>query len=773
MPTLGKVLPVRIITPPLVTVSVQFVVEDPRGATVPVQLFHVPTTDQHHLADWFPVGATFGVKEPLFRSLADGSYYLRIETPRDFIRLWPSSPVLANVHFPPQTAHWLDSVMAAGGPLALKEAGDKAFTQRRYVRAKEAYEFALDAVRDRHHPDEHEHEGRDRERAQLVIKIYANLSQTLLYLELPELARRAAHSGLVALAEQSESEYEPLSSRSALFVKLAYREALALYRLGQYDRALVLCERIRAPGSTDSNLNLLGDDVPALLARIRLRILETEQGPSDETLRSLWTSSVVKRNARRPPPPPPLDLADWVDSSAIEIVPVPGKGLGLVARKPLKRGHLVLCCKPLAYAGGGGGGSGGSGGSGVHGGNRKEEEEESKKRRLRYTVGVNLWTRSEDPWAVREVVSQVLWRAALDEGEGSSLAGGADDEGGWRKAVAPLWAGKEDTDGDLARGGDGDRASSSSAGDALAPSRVEAVVTFNGFHLEQVTASSAAVDSPDPGPSCSTSSSSDEDGELFHAPTALYPSFPSALNHSCLSNCTYTFLSSVFLLRVRVDIAAGQELVDSYVDASAPLEAREHKLGNAHGFTCECAICAEERRVGVEVRQRRAELGRRAEAEANSIHEGEAAGRLRRTVAELEATYSETTRIRPAMYTPLRLLSQALQALGPASAGPDPSNLDPEMDAIANELRALEALGARFAGPRGAEELVEPPRLRDMDGVMSALWIAKEWQRRGKPEQCRHWISLARSIEAGQAGEALFELRYGDWARKNGLDLGR
>ena len=39
------------------------------------------------------------------------------------------------------------------------------------------------------------------------------------------------------------------------------------------------------------------------------------------------------------------------------------------------------------------------------------------------------------------------------------------------------------------------------------------------------------------------------------------------------------------------------------------------------------------------------------------------------------------------------------------------------------------------------------------------------------PAPHRHWISLARSIEAGQAGEELFDLRYGEWARKHGLDL--
>lgn len=58
----GKLLPVRIVSQPLRTVSVQFVVEDARGNPVPVQLFHVPTTliSQEQLQDWFPIGAVFG-----------------------------------------------------------------------------------------------------------------------------------------------------------------------------------------------------------------------------------------------------------------------------------------------------------------------------------------------------------------------------------------------------------------------------------------------------------------------------------------------------------------------------------------------------------------------------------------------------------------------------------------------------------------------------------------------------------------------------------------
>lgn len=671
----------------------------------------------------------------------------------------------------------------------MKTAGDRAFAHRRYVRAKEAYELALEALGDDDGDGNDDSHDDGQERRLLRVKIYANLAQTLLHLDLPELAHRTARRGRLlvplplplvdvdaatldsSVTRSSAGRHRgdadcrgvpppaaPRGQPTSLFIKLAYREALGLYHLGRYERALVACERIfhahaHAHAAKDAVADLNLGDAPALLERIRLRLSATRHGPpSAETLRSWWTRTgdQTDRNLG-----PPVDAADWVDSSAIEIAPVPGKGLGLVARRPLRRGQLLLCCKPIAYAGGQG-----------YGG---EEERDGERQRLRYTVGVNLWTRSEDPWAVREVASQVLWRAALEREEGGSsspLFQEEGDGGGLREAIAPLWAGDE---GDRRRAqSSSSKSASASTENVVAPSRVEAVVTFNGFHLEQVTASATAAPS-----------SSDEADALFHAPTALYPAFPSALNHSCLSNCTYTFLSSLFLLRVRVDLPVGAELVDSYVDASEPLDQRERKIVAAHGFRCECPLCEEERQVGPEVRQRRGQLVRHAEAEAAAEGNQEAGAdpaaqrrkvdRLQRIVAELDATYGPAARIRPALYTPLRILSQALalattttttRTSTPSSSHPRPvtdpdpdrdpnpdldRDLDPAADAIANELRALHALGARFTGPRGAEELVEPPRVRDMDGVMSALWIAAEWQRRRNPGHCRcafHFLSV-------------------------------
>ncbi|GAA5982653.1 hypothetical protein JCM10908_006734 [Rhodotorula pacifica] len=707
-PTTGKILPVRIITLPLRTTSVQFVVEDPKGNAVAVQILHVPTSiEAQELADWFPIGGVFGIKEPLFRSVRDGSYYIRLETPYDFIRLFPRSPLLADVRFPastPAVSHWLDERNRSS--LWLKEQGDKAFAGKRFVRAKEAYEQALDGL---------EEQASDRSTLsdkELRMKVYANLSQTFFRLEMPELARRAAAGGLmVHSSPATDTPVGYCAPDLPLFVKLTYRSALGWYRTGQYEQARTACLQVQ-------NADPENVEAPALLERIKLRQFEAKHGSSAETLRALWSSSVdmLSRNRRVPSSPP--DIANWIDYSALSIAPIPVKGNGLVARRPIKRGQLLMCCKPLAGAGG------------------------TRIGQLRYTAGVNLWTRSEDPWAVGEVVSEILWRASLEGEVASEL----------QSKMAPLWAGEEfGRCGDLSKGDV----------NSLSPSKVEGAVTFNGFHLEEVTASTVLH----PGFSDGSRTATDTDADdLFHAPTALYPEYPSALNHSCLSNCTYTFLSSIFLLRARVDIPEGEELVDSYVDAADPLEVREGRLA-AHGFRCGCALCEEERGVGEEVRRRRSELVRQAEETTSPSLRN--VDQLRQIVAELEATYAETTSIRPALYTPLRLLSQALSS----SSSPTDAGAGAGQEAIANELKALQSLGARFEGSLGAEELLQPPRVRDMDGVMSALWIAKEWRRIGRSEAYRHWISLARTIEAGQAGEELFELRYSVWARKNGLDL--
>lgn len=567
---------------------------------------------------------------------------MRVEHPADLVRLYPSSPILRDVSFQSSVRHPCDGKSVD----ELKTAGNKAFKEGRYATANEAYERALDTLTSSSDPGP----------PSLAATLYSNIAFTLLRLAFPASALRAADAGLALLADTPS---EPLR------VKLLYRSALALYALERYLEALSRLDALLEADPASS-------DATALQNRCRARLVEQQSGPSASTLCSLFLTTRKTLAAKDPISTP--DIADWVDTLAVNIRSLPGRGNGLVALRPIKRGELLMCFKPLAWAGR-------VGSAAMRGGEG----------RLRYTAGLNLWTEQQDPWGIVECVNEVLWRVGVEGKDGRE----------WNE-IGEVWAGDE-----LGR---------ARADPDDLPSRIEGIVTFNGFHLEDVASPSDA--------------DGDAEVDLFHAPTALYPRYPSTLNHSCVPNVSYTFLSTLFLLRARTDIEQGAELVDSYVDAAEDLDGRERKM-RGHGFACSCELCEEERSVGIEVRRQRQDLIEQAKAVGEEdVTDLGVQKRLAALVSQLEATYSSspTPRLRPALYVPLRLLSQSFALSSPSQGS---------LESIRAELCALAALGARFEGEEGEEKMLAPPLVRDMDGVLSALWVAREWKRLGSGDKSR------------------------------------
>ncbi|BGP43797.1 hypothetical protein JCM10449v2_007854 [Rhodotorula kratochvilovae] len=693
----GCILLVRVVVGPVRTGAVQLVVEDPAGRVAPLSLYHVPARfTQKEIEELWPVGAVFGVKEPLLRTLRAG-YHIRVDSPADLVRLFPSSPHLHNVSFPRSPTHPLDGKPVA----ALKEAGNAAFKRGRWIAAKEGYQWALSEV-----------EGDDGEEARaLRAAVLSNLALTNLKLSYPRSARRAAQEGLDLLP--SSPPPSSISAPDPLCAKLLYRLALSLFALECYAACLATLEPLIATPTPDAL-------AASLASRARASALQAAHGPSPRTLRALFTS----------PPPPALEFADFL-SPLVGIRPLPGRGHGLIALAPIPRGTLLAAVKPLAAAGGARAAEGG---------------------RTQFNAGVNLWTRGMDPWAMGEVGAEMLWRESVDGDEG---------------ALAELWAGEE-----LGRASE--REGEAAHGAVADASRAEGVVTFNAFHVEDLAAPSAL-----PGAAQDAATAAEEEEEEgFHARVALYPPFPSALNHSCVPTASYTFLRGVFLLRARVDLAPGTELTDSYVDAAEPLEGRERKLA-PHGFVCQCALCVEERAAGRVKRAERARLAHELEAGVLADPEAEVV-RLRGLKPAMEGTYAPLTAqeraegaVRPALYPPARALAARLVAL-PGGAGDAHRR-----EAIGVEIEALRALGAVLEPAEGAEggerwerpRMVHPPRVGDTNAVLSALFVARVWKELGREEASRHWIALARAIEAGQGGVELFALRFGPWARRQGLDL--
>ncbi|GAA5927278.1 hypothetical protein JCM3775_002502 [Rhodotorula graminis] len=746
-PARERILVVRNLVAPVRTAAVQLVVEDCTGRAVPLSIYHVPARyDQRELKELWPVGALYGIKEPLLRSLRSG-FHVRVDSPADVVRLFPSSPLVQHLPspFPRSPAHALDGK----GVSALKDAGNVAFKAGRWIRAREAYEWSLAAL---------ERGGGTGASAEdeLGATVRSNLALVYLKLDFPAAARHVAERALHLVPPPIGVDEPP----SPLRAKLVYRLALAHYALEAY------------PPCLDALAPLLAlippDPLAAALAeRAHARTVEAAQGPSPATLRALFraASSTTTGGASSSVVAPP-DVADYA-SPLIGVRPSPtdpSRGRALVALAPIPRGMLVACLKPVVLGGG---------------------PAAARAGRTAYCAGVNLWTKAVEPWGVGECAAELLWRA----GEGGR---GEEEEGGERQgsderareATRELWAGEE-----LGRGSE--RALEGVAADA---SRAEGAVTFNAFSVEDLASSL-----PGARPSASTANpdldhrpDDPDDAEGFHSLTALYPPLASALNHSCLPTASYTFLGTLFLLRTRVDLAEGDELTDSYADATDPLDVRASKLA-PHGFVCACALCGEERGAGERTRREREGLVRRLDEEEERGREGRAElERVRGIKRALEGTYKrggggkeggdERARVRPPLYSAARLLAQRLVD---SPGGATPAQL---REAVETEVEALRALGAEFepgegggggTGKKKAEEgarweaarMARPPLVGDTNAVLSALFIARVWRNLGRDEGTRHWIALAREIEAGQAGVELFELRYGPFARRYGLDL--
>ena len=77
------------------------------------------------------------------------------------------------------------------------------------------------------------------------------------------------------------------------------------------------------------------------------------------------------------------------------------------------------------------------------------------------------------------------------------------------------------------------------------------------------------------------------------------------LNHSCAPNCSLSYSLTdggvagspgdrchVQTIRALVDIAAGEELLHSYVEIATPYSERSRNLTDAYGFECRCKLCA-------------------------------------------------------------------------------------------------------------------------------------------------------------------------------------
>lgn len=70
----------------------------------------------------------------------------------------------------------------------------------------------------------------------------------------------------------------------------------------------------------------------------------------------------------------------------------------------------------------------------------------------------------------------------------------------------------------------------------------------------------------------------------------IYP-LAAMLNHSCVSNATRTYCNELMIVHASKNIAAGSEIVWSYIPPTQPFADRRRALKARHGFICKCEKC--------------------------------------------------------------------------------------------------------------------------------------------------------------------------------------
>ena len=161
------------------------------------------------------------IKEPLLRESASG-FLVRVDSPPDLVRLYPSSPLLCSIR-------WVPPPRGAPKPVSAlqnKELGNALFARRQYRAALEPYSLALDLA-----PS-----------SPLSLTLRANRAATFLHLGRPG----------AALIDCTTALADP-TLPAPLARKVLFRTASAHYGLGQFPAANDRLEQLLALHPDDAD----------------------------------------------------------------------------------------------------------------------------------------------------------------------------------------------------------------------------------------------------------------------------------------------------------------------------------------------------------------------------------------------------------------------------------------------------------------------------------------------------------------------------------------
>ena len=291
-------LVVRTICEPKRLQSIQNVVEDENSAVDLIAVYNKDINAEPSMI--LPKDTIFAIKEPFYKTAANGGYLIRVDHPSDIIRLDPSHDMIPSELRPKLTE--LDQDVAD-----YKADGNAAFKNKEYRQAVEAYSKGISECTE----ETDISFKRDLHRNRAIVNTYLHRFE------------QAYTDGIEALIPDCNGEEVKLN------VKALYRAGRALYGLGDYAKAKDIFERLLA---------LAPDDKDGLeqISQTTARIQESETGDYDFTAMS---NSVTKSHKQ-------LNHASFTNKT--DIRSSQSKGRGLFATTAIKAGELVLVEKAFS-----------------------------------------------------------------------------------------------------------------------------------------------------------------------------------------------------------------------------------------------------------------------------------------------------------------------------------------------------------------------------------------------------------------------------------------
>ncbi|GAA5823886.1 hypothetical protein JCM11251_003331 [Rhodosporidiobolus azoricus] len=191
-----------------------------------------------------------------------------------------------------------------------------------------------------------------------------------------------------------------------------------------------------------------------------------------------------------------------------------------------------------------------------------------------------------------------------------------------------------------------------------------------------------------------TTRSIDDDEEVYidtaRIEALLYLNRPLSSNHACIGNATWTVISDLVVIRARIAIKKGEEILIPYLTVDATFMQRQ-QLFRDHfdDGQCNCEVCKLDKEDGQVKVNRRWKLYNEIVAIKDTNSPGLLKkGRIANLIDQMEDTYSSTRPLilRPELALPYRALANATEQHSPV-----PPFLH---EAISYDFKALEAAGA-------------------------------------------------------------------------------